>query len=167
MQLGVAQWPGVPAWPITAPMFRPTNVTEVGWKFAGTKLPDPAADSADPEGVTSALDRELGLPPPVPVTVGWTCTGCVPAATGCPWLGPWLRSVPAICGTVAAAAITITIPAADITARPIFRRCARCWILPKVPGRGASGSTSAFSQSSIRSRGSLIFRLPAGLRARL
>ena len=51
---------GVPAWPITAPMCGPTNVTEVGWKFGGTRLPDPAADSADPEGVTSALDREWG-----------------------------------------------------------------------------------------------------------
>src|ERR1700689_5509524 len=162
-------------------MFRPTNVTEVGWKFDGPRLPDPAADSADPEGVTSALDRELGPPPPVPVMVGRTGAGCVPAATGwpwpgpglraaapdCPWPDPWLRRVLAICGPVAAAAITTTMPAADITARLVFRRLARCWILPKVPGRGASGSTSAFSQSSTRSRGSLIFRLPAGLRARL
>ena len=110
-------------------MCGPTNVTEVGWKFGGTGFPDPAADSADPAGVTFVLDRELGLPPPVPVTRGPDLKpGGVPAATGCPWLGPWLCSVLAICGTVAAAAITTTMPAADITARPVFRRRARCRI---------------------------------------
>ena len=30
VQYWVAQWPGVPAWPITQPVSVPTNVTEVG-----------------------------------------------------------------------------------------------------------------------------------------
>ena len=64
---------------------------------------------------------------------------------------PGCSSVDAIPGAAAAAAITIAAPAADIVARRTFRRCARCLTRSKVPGGGASGSTSAFSQPSILS----------------
>jgi hypothetical protein len=36
VQYCVAQWPGVPAWPITQPVCVPMNVTELGRKLAGT-----------------------------------------------------------------------------------------------------------------------------------
>ena len=49
----MAQWPGVPAWPITQPVCLPMKVTEVGRKWGGTRGPDTAVgrDDADGSGV--------------------------------------------------------------------------------------------------------------------
>jgi hypothetical protein len=53
VQYCVAQWPGVPAWPITAPTV-PIIVIDVGRKLAGTAPPDAVVDSAVPGGISVA-----------------------------------------------------------------------------------------------------------------
>ena len=70
VQYWVAQWPGVPAWPITQPVSVPTNVTELGRKFAGTGAGSDAAAAAArprttrcaPAPVGVAVDDVPGLP---------------------------------------------------------------------------------------------------------
>src|SRR5260221_11417964 len=148
----IAQWPGVPAWPITAPMDWLTKVTEVGWKFRGTWIPEPCGDRNDVAGSTLMPEKGFGLWIRRLGVGGRGGDDGPPTATGRP--GPlWLcTGVEAILGTATAAATTITMPAVDITARPAFRRRARCLIRSNVPGGGARGSTSACSQASSRSR---------------
>jgi hypothetical protein len=137
-------------------------VTEVGWKFRGTGAPEPAGDRDDPGDGTGLLDWELTPPLALPVTEGRAVGDGVPSATGRgSWPEPGCSSVDAMPGAAAAAAITIAAPATDIVARRTFRRCARWLIRSNVPGGGASGSTSVFSQASILSWGSLIRAPPA------
>src|SRR6516225_2679671 len=160
----IGQRPGVPAWPITAPIPWPTKVTEVGWKLRGTGASEPAGARDAPGDGTGLLDWELTPPLALLVTAGREVGDGVPAATGrCGWPGPGCCSMDAIPGAAAAAAITIAAPATDIVARPTFRRCARWLIRSNVPGGGVSGSTSAFSQASILSCGSLIRAPQRGL----
>src|SRR6516162_7844522 len=142
----------------------PTKVTEVGWKFGGTGAPEPAGDRDDPGDGTGLLDWELTPPLALPVTEGREVGDGVPAATGAPGRPePGCCSMDAIPGVAAAAAITIAAPAMDTVARRTFRRCARWLIRSNVSGGGVSGSTSAFSQASILSCGSLIRAPQRGL----
>src|SRR5260221_11136743 len=149
----IAQWPGVPAWPITAPMDWLTKVTEVGWKFRGTWIPAPCGDRNDVAG--SALMPEKGFRLSI-LRLGVGVRGedgGPPTATGRP--GPlWLCTrVEAILGTATAAATTITMPAVDITARPAFRRRAPGLIPPHVPGGGAGGCSPASSHAARPAQG--------------
>src|SRR5260370_42179970 len=149
----IAQWPGVPAWPITAPMDWLTKVTEVGWKFRGTWIPEPCGDRNDVAG--STLMPEKGFRLSI-LRLGVGVRGeddGPPTATGRP--GPlWLCTrVEAILGTATAAATTITMPAVDITARPAFRRRAPGPDPPALPGRGARGATPAGRPAGRRAPG--------------
>src|SRR5258708_6214803 len=139
----IAQWPGVPAWPITAPMDWLTKGTEVGWKFRGTWIPEPCGDRNDVAGSTLMPEKGFRLSILRLGVGGRGEDDGPPTATGRP--GPlWLCTrVEAILGTATAAATTITMPAVDITARPAFRRRARCLIRSNVPGGGARGLASA------------------------
>src|SRR5260221_8292274 len=164
----IAQWPGVPAWPITAPMDWLTKVTEVGWKFRGTWIPEPCGDRNDVAG--STLMPEKGFRLSI-LRLGVGVRGeddGPPTATGRP--GPlWLCTrVEAILGTATAAATTITMPAVDITARPAFRRRAPCLIRLNLPGGGARGSATACSHASppLPSRGVPLAVPPPPLPAR-
>src|SRR5689334_5706636 len=144
--LGGPQRPGVPAWPITHPVFVDTKVTEEAAKLAGT-----GADV----GVGVA---ELTAGPPVPLTDGRAGPGEDPCAVAVErgWAmgvlpaGPFRISR----GTVIAPASTTTAPAAVSAARPVFRRRARLLICSKVPGCGCKGVTRVSSQVSMSSRGS-------------
>src|SRR5579875_969094 len=154
---GPVQCPGVPAWPITAPVVGLMNVTEVGWKLGGTcwyggdwRSGAPPAGGGDAGDVAAGLLRvgdECGRGEAI--VVGET----LPALTPPAWPREGSRPESA-CGTVTAPATTTAAPAPATSARLAFRRRAFRLTRSKVPGGGCSGSTSASSQASISSRGS-------------
>jgi hypothetical protein len=154
-----AQWPGIPAWPITAPVFGPTKVTEVGWKWAGTLVVgfasvDATMDLPDGTGVPDGVRRMPAL------RMTWR---------GDPWLAalavpcePGLGRDGITFGNVANPTTSTAVPSADNAALALLRRRARFLIRSKVPGRGGSGSASAPSQESMWSPGSVTDFSPGG-----
>ena len=60
VQYWVAQWPGVPAWPITQPVSVPMKVAEVGWKLAGTGAGRRATAPARPRTTTARAPTPVG-----------------------------------------------------------------------------------------------------------
>ena len=161
---GGPQLPGVPAWPITAPMCVPMNVTEVGRNLAGTGWPDPPGDSEEAAaGVGTAEDeRPAGVPLPPPGLLGaGRGSGGLDIALPSDWPAGWLNRDPATFGVKASPVTSTAAPAADTIARPALRRLACLLTRSKVPGGGGSGWTSASSQESISSR-SLFTGIPNG-----
>ena len=110
VQYGVAQWPGVPAWPMTHPVSLPTNVTEVAAKSGGTWAvlgSECAAEPADGAADLGACPR-LRVPP---LLAGLDAWGLAAAALAC---GFWLtcKTEVATRGTTMTTAATAAAAAA-------------------------------------------------------
>jgi hypothetical protein len=154
--LVLAHLPGVPACPITQALSVLMNVTEEGWKLAGT----------GPAGGDSTLAELPGLG----VWLG-ACDGddvskfallgdceTLWLAALCPAAGFTGTEEVVRCIEVSAGTATTTAAAtgaADTTVTVslrIFRRRARRVIISKVPGGGESGCTCSSSQLSSGSR---------------
>src|SRR5215470_5617043 len=145
--LGGPQCPGVPAWPITHPVYVDTKVTEDAAKLGGTGA---FCGGVGVEEVTSGPEVPVCAEP---AGLGEErCAGVdeLDSAVGWPLKPPDRTSR----GTVIAPASTTTAPAAVSAARPAFRRRARLLICSKVPGCGCKGVTRVSSQVSMSSRGS-------------
>src|ERR1700722_1303651 len=141
VQSSVAQFPGVPAWPITHPVCVPMNVTELGRKLAGTG--GRAVFGTTDEAAADAV-------PALPLAEG---TGVAerPLAAGAADGGLSTGRL-TICGTATAAATITAAAPAPTASRRYLRRRARFLIRSKVPGGGGSGSTRPSSQESRSSR---------------
>ena len=141
VQYCVAQWPGVPAWPITQPVWEPTKVTEVGRKSGGTG------------GIRLALLAAVDGAALLGRRAGVAEVECPAPATG-----PDVGFSPSIgrlttCGTVTAAATSTAAVLAVMASLRYLRRRARRLIRSNVPGGGGSGSIRSFSQASTSSWG--------------
>src|SRR5579875_1480406 len=156
---GPVQCPGVPAWPITAPVVGLMNVTEVGWKLGGTcwyggdwRSGAPPAGGGDAGDVAAGLLRvgdECGRGEAI--VVGET----LPALTPPAWPREGSRPESA-CGTVTAPATTTAAPAAAAAAprRPPARRRSR------REAQASRSPSAAFSRVRAWCRSALI--VPSG-----
>src|SRR5580693_2178359 len=141
-----------------------TKVTEVGWKLTGTGSPDGTADSDDDAVGSGVADRAAGVPRGDTVLAGRVAGPDVwPAARGAWRPAGCCVSALTICGDTASPAMITAAPAAETAARRPLRRRAFLLTRSKVPGGGASGSTSWCSQASISSRGLLTVGPQGGL----
>ena len=127
MQNSVAQYPGVPACPITGPVSVPTKVTGEGRKSAGTGS-GAAGEGTGKAGRDAADDSPM--PPPVRVETEAGCPASALVAGG-------LSTVTfTTCGkAIAAVTITAADPSVTASLRYLQRR-ARCPMWSKVPGGG-------------------------------